>query len=204
MSTGILVAKLSLSAFDDNKIKEALISALQWSYGKFNNPIYGLFLSSPRTAIVYADKDLAKELLEFGSNDFQLGGPLSASFTSGERYMSNFVQLDLSGFEKADDKYDVVNQIRELFLSSVGVFMREKELALRFDSSEVASDSCGKIRALSVFKNRECKIDVIPIRHHAMLKCIWKGSSPFSTTLKRLSATGQSITNLVQSCVRYD
>jgi hypothetical protein len=199
-----LVATLSISASDEDKLKDAFQNALQWEYDKYSNPIYALFLLNPKTAVLYAQKALVYDLLSRESgNPLQLGGPMSALFTTGDSFPSNCVEIQFFHHStiSQDQIFSALGRIRDLISDPFASFIHDKRLTLRFSSSTEAANACQTlINSKSI--GLQLQAQVINVSQFVAVSCSWKGSTTLASTIKRLKAAGQNITNLVQSCLR--
>lgn len=193
----MIVANLSIPISDEEKIKEALHASLQWEYGKYLNPIQSLFLLTPQIAVVYTSSELSTELLSRG-NVFQLGGPLSATFSDATELPSNCCEVKFNSEIIEDTEYLFIERIKESY-PTVSIFLRKNSLLHKFIE---INDPSSVISTLSSIISSSGTIRIIPLTENILVKCAWRGSVPFTTTVKRLKSTGQNITNLVQSCLR--
>lgn len=199
-----LVANLSIPANDEDKIKDAFQNSLHWEYSKYANPIYSLFLIQPKTAVIYAQKELVEDLLGRKSDEpFLLGGPMSLTFVNPNDYASLCVEINfLDSSNLPDFQYDILSSLREtLSTSNFASCLKENSVTLKFSNHDETAEC---IRALSPFNNNKINSRIIPVVEHAILRCVWKGPSTLAATIKRLKSTGQNITNFVQSCLRQD
>lgn len=204
MVSTFLVANLSIPASDEEKLKEAFQNALQWEYSKYTNPIYALYLLQPKTAIVYAQKELIDELLNRKTdNAFQLGGPMSATFFNGDVFPSNCIDVNFKNSNlPTDQQLALLNSIQEAKSITFSAFQKENSFTLRFSTIEETTEGCEKVLAYSKENNISLTAHVITVSDHVILRCSWKGTSSLAATIKRLKSTGQNLTNLVQSCLR--
>jgi hypothetical protein len=192
-----LVANLSIPASDEEKVKDAFQNALQWEYSKYTNPIYSLFFSQPKTAVIYAQKEFVDELiLRDSNNPFQLGGPMSATFASGPTFPSACIEIEC---QQADHIVNILSALRDALPVGFGSFVKGSVATLRFPN---ATDAFESQRALSSLGIPGVTARVLSVGEHVSLRCGWQGSSSLAATVKRLKSTGQNLTSLVQSCVR--
>lgn len=199
-----LIANLSIPANDEEKIKDAFQSALQWEYSQYVNPVYALFLIQAKTAVVYAQKELVEDLLKREpTNTFQLGGPLSTTFTSAEAFTSTLVEINFSDKSLLPDlQYDLLGSLREKLTSTnFTSFLKSTSISLRFNNQEDAAECVKLIPSLP--ESTTATGTLISIASHVALRAVWKGPAPLAGTIKRLKSTGQTLTSLVQSCLRY-
>jgi hypothetical protein len=196
-----LVAKLSIPASDEDKLKDAFQNALQWEYSKYSHPIHALFLAQPKLAIIYAQTELVEELLNRNPEDlFQLGGPMSTTFIDANSYPSTCVEIEFGSTNQQDQQNALISTLREnMPFSSFGSFLKENLVTLRFSTSEEISDC---LKFLSSYQANSISSRIISVNEHITLRCSWKGQVSLQSTIKRLKSTGQNITSLVQSCLR--
>ena len=197
-STATLVAKLSLAVSDEEKVRDALQNSLQWEYGQYSNPIRCLFLATPRLGIVYANANLAEELLS-RHDTFQLGGPLSATFVDGKSYPSNCIEMEFMS-EIGRNEFGIIDKIKDIYPSMYLLLRTSHCAVLRFPNCENATEAFEKVSAVV---EETASVHHIFVNEHVPVKCYWTGKTSLLTTTKRLKSAGQNITSVVQSCLRY-
>lgn len=198
-SCAVVVASLSIPTVDEDKVKDALQASLQWGQmSKNSNRIQVLYLQSPKIAVVFTSKEVAEELLGHGSNHFQLGGPLSAIFSNGDAFASNCLEIELRS-ESEENLNSFVEIVHEKFPGTLALCVRQKGVIVRFPTADMAMHGSTELPQHSgIVKFSR----LLSASDHVLVRGMWKGPLNFSTQAKRLKATGQNITNVIQSCLR--